>query len=638
MSSLDPSSEEGVKRSQIGIYLPGIIKTLGQHLYSDRSVAIRELIQNANDSLVNRQLTDPSCPQDLRIGIECDTGNDLLVIRDNGAGMTEAEIMDYLSTVGRSGTAEFRKVLEQENREEARRLIGRFGMGLLSAFVIAESVEIRTRSFRGDSTGFTWRCDGGAEYTLQKTPGLPIGSTIILDVKSTTDGFTSPDHVIELVRRYADFIEFPIYIGDKPLPVNAQTAPWYSRGSTMECADYIANRFHQPPMEVIPLDRRADGFDIGGALFIPQSGTGEPPALELYVSRMYIGKERELLPDWARFVGGVIETSELDVTTSRESVVRNTRFQRAQALIGERLAGFITELAISEPSRFNAILRAHELAVKMGALEDDHFFGMVKNHVQFDSDSGKTTIPVYLERASRRVPRGEKTIYFHSGGVESRQHQLLFAANGVPVIDAEEKIDRAFIEKYAEGERGLRAKMIDEAADALFDSVPPGTLEALIGRYADMDIVAKAVSFKPVSIPSLLVRSDRPAAGRLLEELGDDPDIPDLLRELFEAALSGRMGQKGSGWTLYLNSGNEVIRLLSVLEESDEVGLQCMKEVYNSAYLVATKGLSIQEVEKMAEMHTQTVAMLLRLSASLAEDTRQTGRGLRSWFLRQRRD
>lgn len=600
----------GIRRRRIRIHLPGVIKTLGQHLYSDNSVAIRELIQNANDSLITRRVEDEACPTDLRIEMDCDYMEDLLVVRDNGAGMTDQEITEYLSTVGKSGTDELRKTLEEQDAEEARRLIGQFGLGFLSAFVIAESVEVRTRSFKEGEPGFTWRCDGGTDYSLSESPDLPIGTEVTLHLRRDQDHFADGDHLTPIVRRFADFLSFPIYIGQTPLPINVQTAPWHSDASAAEYVDYIHRRFEEEALEVVPLRAEADEVQIGGALYIPESRRRDLGVVELYVSRMYVGPDHELLPDWAKFVGGVVESPSLDVTASREGPVRNSKYREVQALVADRLADAIGGLARDDSARFNRLVKAHEHPVKLGALEDDSFFALVKDHVEFDTDAGKMTIPQYLDRASRQSGDRVRTIYYHTGGVESRQHQLLFAANGIPVLDAEERIDQAFIEKYADQVRPVRAKEIDQASDALLNPVSSGTLEEVIGRYADMDITAKAAAFKPASVPALLAREERPR----IEMLLGDPEVPELLRQMFETLTRGHRGMSGAGWTLYLNTNNAVIRLLADLERNDDVKLQCMKEIYNSAYLVAAKGLSVHEVEKMAEIHSETVAMLLTLA------------------------
>ena len=610
----DPDHNPTARKGRIGIHLPGIIRTLGEHLYSEESVAIRELIQNCNDSLIRRQTQDRTCPEDLRIEIQCDFVQDILIIRDNGAGMTRQEITDYLSTVGRSGTDEFRKAVEQHDAEAARRLIGQFGMGFLSAFVIADSVTVRTRSYRRGEPGFTWRCEGGTDYSMAEVPDVPIGTEVVLHLRSEHDEFADDDSIGRFIHRYADFIGFPIYIGETPLPVNVQTGPWHRKASRAEYADYIERRFDEEPLEIIPLSSEDREAELGGVLFIPESRGSDLGVVELYVARMYIGSDHDLLPDWAKFVSGLVETSSLDVTTSRESAVHNAKYLSVQARIADHLARFISNLACDDPKRFNRVIEIHEHAVKIGALKDDRLFELVKDHVQFDSDAGKVTIPEYLERTARRNTGRVRTVYFHTGGIESRQHQLLFAANGIPVLDAEERFDRAFIEKYAKGTRRVRTKPVDQAADALFDSAPHGQLEELIGRYADMEIEAKAVAFKPESVPALLIRNDERGPAELFERLHSDADVPDELRQLFEMLTGRGLRMKGPNWTLCLNANNEVIRLLADLKGHDEVTLQCMKEIYNSAYLVAAKGLSVQEVEKMAEIHTETVAMLLRLA------------------------
>src|SRR5438876_7089547 len=280
----------------MSIHLHSVIKTLGESLYSDPSVSIRELIQNANDTCIVRMADDPEGVSDLKIHIRFDAWNRRLVIEDNGAGMTEEEVKEFLTVIGSSKTEQVRARLEQMGDGSlAERLIGRFGLGLLSAFIIGNSIEFATLSYKENAEPIWWKCDGGQEYQMGPAEGkTTIGTTVTVSVDPKHIGILNDDELTRLIHLYADLLSVPIYLNHNQIPINAMSAPWHREATEAEYRDFVAKRYpDEAILDIIPVEISEDDgkFKVGGVLFVPKQPlfiVREHGDVNVYVRRMFV--------------------------------------------------------------------------------------------------------------------------------------------------------------------------------------------------------------------------------------------------------------------------------------------------------------------------------------------------------------
>jgi molecular chaperone HtpG len=214
-----------MSKYQIQINLPGLLRMLGENIYSDPEVAVREMIQNAHDSSIVRTTKDPGF-QEPRIDLTFDKAARTLTIADNGTGMTESELHKNLATIGESFTRIQKEELRGQEREEAALLIGQFGIGLLSAFAIARKVEFLTRSYQADSTGLQWACEGDIHYTIEAAPKDDIGTRVVLHLLDSKLDLLDEKRLRQAIKKYADFLSVPILLSGQQ--VNTCTPPWSS--------------------------------------------------------------------------------------------------------------------------------------------------------------------------------------------------------------------------------------------------------------------------------------------------------------------------------------------------------------------------------------------------------------------------
>lgn len=412
MADLPPGRVRGYGSFQVDF--PNLIQVLGRSLYTTPTVAIRELIQNASDSLVARQATRViSHPA---IFVRADPKANSLVIEDNGIGMKEDDVVRGLASIGGSGTRNLRKKYATSNAEAARLLMGQFGIGFLSAFVIADRVIIDTLSVEPGARSIQWVCDGTSEYELRLGERTNPGTRVQLSIKAAHGNLVDEAALRNEIVRYGDLITFPIYLNDYPDSVNRMHAPWHVDGTEAEYSAYIHHRYGVVPLAIFPVDRRSPELSVQGVLFIPPSSAEWNRRLrgvDLFQQRMYVSEDFGILPEWAGFINGVLDCDTIQLVTSREKVITNNIEYRAlQAYLEETAASLVRRLAEEDRPTFLEVIRQHSWPVKWGAVRNDLFFEQVRDLIPFRTNVGPMVMPTYLDRVPERL--GVKTAYYAS--------------------------------------------------------------------------------------------------------------------------------------------------------------------------------------------------------------------------------
>jgi molecular chaperone HtpG len=468
------------------INVPGIIRTLGESLYSDPNVSVRELIQNANDTCIVRQAEEGTNAPPLEIHIRYDPYKRILVVEDNGTGMTAEEVKKFLTVIGSSHTDEVRRHLEEMGESNmAERLIGRFGLGLLSAFIIGEKIEFVTRSYKEGAEAIWWECAGEQEYQMGLGNKATPGTIVTVSIKPKHVGMLKEDKLTELIHLFADLLTVPIYLDPIPRPVNVMSAPWHREATEKEYRDYLTERYpNESILAIIPINIEEDNgaFKVGGALFVPKQPyfiVREHGDVIVYVRRMYVCRdERALLPDWAKFVKGVIESPNLHETTSREAIRRDENFERVRKTLGSAILDYLTRVSEQDPRLFREIVTNHNLVIKAWAIVSDELFDRIKDIVLFTTDAGQMNLKRYFEVSSYSKvakaagPNGEKRYIFYfstPGGVG--QHAMLFAAKGLRVIDAQHFPDEPFLQKYRDKHTDVELRRLDVGGEFIFEEL-----------------------------------------------------------------------------------------------------------------------------------------------------------------------
>jgi molecular chaperone HtpG len=471
-------SDTVAERHEFGAEVGRLLDLVVHSLYSEREIFLRELVANAADAMDRRRfeaLTDAALapPPEAKVRIVPDKSARTLLIADDGIGMGRQELIDNLGTIARSGTRAFGAALETAKPEERPSLIGQFGVGFYSAFMVADRVEVTSRK-AGSEEAFTWASDGG-QFTLAPAQRETAGTDVVLHVKSDADEYLDPMRLEAVVRKWADHITLPITIArdGKDLPANEGTALW--RKPRAEVSEQSYNEFYRHLGHLFDtpwatLHWRAEGMlEYYAILFLPGMKPFEPfdgdrdSHVKLHVRRMFITDKAELLPTWLRFVQGVVDTEDLPLNVSREILQTTPVLGRIRkALVGRVLTELKNRAKDAEDygkfwDNFGSVL-------KEGAWDDAEHRAEIAPLLRFRSSSqeGWTSLPDYLTR----MQPGQDTIWYLAGdnpdALRASPQLEGFRAKGTEVLLLADPID-AFWPERLDSFEGKHLKSVTQA-------------------------------------------------------------------------------------------------------------------------------------------------------------------------------
>ncbi|MEO7072169.1 MAG: molecular chaperone HtpG, partial [Rhodanobacter sp.] len=395
-----------------------VLHLVTHSLYSHKDIFLRELISNASDACDKLRFESIARPEltgensDLHIDVSWDPDARTITIADNGIGMTRDEVVANIGTIASSGTRRFLEAMSGEQKADAR-LIGQFGVGFYSAFVVADKVTVLTRhAGEAAADGVKWESDGKGEYSLEPAELAERGTSVVLHLKADEDEFLKRWQLRSLITRYSDHVAFPIRMpvekDDKPTDewetVNAASALWAKPKSEISDADYqgfYKSLGHDFNDALAWTHNRVEGNQsFTTLLYLPaqppfdlmMGGRDERKGLKLYIKRVFImDAAEELLPNYLRFVRGVVDADDLPLNVSREILQHNRQLERIKAACVKRVLDLIEKLATDEPEKFATFYKAFGNTLKEGIGEDANNRERIAKLLRFASTGTSTT-------------------------------------------------------------------------------------------------------------------------------------------------------------------------------------------------------------------------------------------------------
>lgn len=544
-----PAKISSVHKTQVD--LTGLMTVLGQHLYSTPMVALRELVQNAHDSLVRRRIEDKGFDGEGQIRVTGDVAKGIVRIVDTGAGLTEKEIHSFLATVGVGYT---RTLREKTDSEE---LIGLFGLGFLSAFVLADKVTLVTTSYRNPDQAWCYQSNDGRQYWVtEKPPRETVGTEVELILREPYRHLAGAGMLEKILGRYCALIPDPIYIGDSQEPLNAIAPPWRKdpdapvdhpvqyRKKCLAFASLFEERFEPLcTMEVKP----SGLSDARGLLWIQNGAsyaTSDNRNLSVFVRGMLLDDDaRDMLPPWAGFVGGVIESNHLTPTASREDLQKNDVYRAVVQALKEALVEGMATVARQDGAAWRRVLSRHNEALLGASLCDPRLFSLLADDLEIPTSQGDLPVEGLRHAGCLHVTLGSE------GGFE----EMLFRSLKVPVARGERYAVVPFLREWAT-QRGGRLIEVG-TAQGNQEMFTPGRLEDdeaqwLTGQLCDGELLVPA-HFAPAELPLVIVPDREAELKRRLEEDQADARISVTALKLaraFTAKVDGSVLSR-----LYLN-------------------------------------------------------------------------------------
>jgi len=461
-------------------------------LYTEKEIFVRELVSNASDALEklqNLKLTEKDLADEateLEISLTTDETAKTLTIQDSGIGMTRSELIENLGTIAHSGSKAFLKSLSEAGQKNAN-LIGQFGVGFYSAFMVAKSVKVYARSWRTAEPGHVWTSDGSGSYTVEEVPDQRRGVRIVIELKDDCGDYCQDWKVKEILERYSAFVSFPINLNGKR--INTVQALWLRSKAEIKDEEYTefykfqAHAFDEPRLR---LHFSADApLTINALLFVPKENAEKlgfsrtEPSVSLYCRKVLIdAKPKDLLPEWLRFLKGVVDSEDLPLNISRETMQDRALIEKLNKVITKRFLKFLEEEAKNRAEAYQDFYTQFGIFLKEGAALDFTHKDQLVKLLRFESsltEKGKTTsLADYVSRMSAE----QKDIYYLIGpnreAIEHGPYLEGLKARNLEVLFCYEPVDEYVMNNVREFD-GKKLQAADRGDLKLSDlPKPPG--------------------------------------------------------------------------------------------------------------------------------------------------------------------
>ncbi|CAN5295141.1 molecular chaperone HtpG [soil metagenome] len=429
-------------------------------LYTDRDIFVRELVSNASDALEkfrHEALTNADLAgkdEELKVRLTADKEKKTVTFEDNGIGMTHDELTGNLGTIASSGTKKFLTEALAGAKGGDLNLIGKFGVGFYSAFMVGKKVTVETRSFQPDSPGWLWESDGSGSYTIAPAEGLSRGTKITIELKDDAEEFGNDWKIKSIVKKFSSFVAFPVEVDGER--VNTVQAIWTRSKSEITDAEYdefykFVSNDHEAPRYRQHFTADAP-LAIRALLFVPQDhfermGMGRmEPGVDLYSRKVLIQKHPEnLLPEWMRFVKGVIDSDDLPLNISRETMQDSALVRKLSKVISTRFIKFLNEEATKDPAKYDEFYEKFGRFLKEGVTMDfankEEIAKLLRFETSMTEKGRKTGLSDYIAR----MKEDQKAIYYINGAsreaIEAGPYIEALRARGLEVIYNFEQID-----------------------------------------------------------------------------------------------------------------------------------------------------------------------------------------------------
>lgn len=596
-------------------------------LYTDKEIFIRELVSNAADALEKRRhfelihKRDPEKSNELGIAITVDNKEKTMTINDTGIGMNRDELIENLGKVAHSGAVEYLKKLGESDKKDVN-LIGQFGVGFYSAFMVAEKVEVESCSVESPGSGYRWTSSGSSEYSIEPIKKSDPGTSITLYLQKDAEEFAEEWRVKEIVERYSNFVSFPISINDQR--INVIQALWTRNPQDVKDQEYqelfkFLNYSNEDPLAWLHFTTDAP-INLKALLFIaPENpekmGFGRLETnVNLYSRRVLIQRQaKDLLPLWLRFLSGVVDSEDIPLNISRETMQDSALIRKISRMLTKRALKYLKETAEKNPDLYKRFWENFGSFIKEGVVTEFSDRDALSELLRFESSLTEPGQLTSLSEYVERMPETQKEIYYLAGanraGIESSPYIEVFRKRGIEVIYNFDPVDDFVMHHLLEykGKKTVSADSeklelpkqdFDEQlkSDDTVSTLSPEDIRA-IGDWIRSKLQEKVADVKSsdrlVDSPLILVNPDGAMTG--------------AMQRMLEAA--GRDVSYAVKRNLQFNPDHKIIRkLIELRKGDDDAATLVLEQLYDHAALDA--GMAV-ETRAMVDRMNRIISSML---------------------------
>lgn len=605
-------------KGNISVDSENLFPIIKKWLYSDKDIFLRELVSNACDAITKLKTIalsgEVDTDNDYKITVTVDKANKKLVITDNGIGMTADEIDKYINQIAFSGATEFLEKYKDENDDSAQ-IIGHFGLGFYSAFMVSDSVEIDSLSYRDGAKAAKWVCDGSMEFDMSDGERAVRGTQITLNIADDSTEFLEEFKIREILRKYCSFLPVEIYLentdkpepkdGEEPAvpkPINNTYPLWMKKPS--ECTDEEYKEFYttvfmdfNEPLFWIHLNVDYP-FNLKGILYFPKINhefSGVEGQIKLFNNQVFVADNvKEVIPEFLMLLKGVIDCPELPLNVSRSFLQNDGYVQKIASHITRKVADKLTSLYKNDRDNYVKYWEDINIFVKYGCVRDEKFYDKVKDALIYKNLDGDFKT---LDELTDGKEKAE--IYYVSDEKQQSQYINMFKEQGLDAVILPTMMDTHFISFIEMKDNNIKFKRIDSALSDISDSV-----EETDDAKALVDLFKSELNDETLKIEVQKLKNDAVPAVILLSE--ESRRMQEMYRS-YGQQFAGMANMFTDEFTLVVNANNELVTKLPTLDDDTK------KLVINHVYDLAKISHSPLDAEQMSKFIARSNELLKKL-------------------------
>lgn len=603
--------------AQLKIHSENILPIIKRWLYSDRDIFVRELVSNACDAIkklrvLREQGETDATDEQMRVDVTIDAEAKTLTFADTGIGMTADEVERYIAQIAFSGAEEF--VEKYKSKSDSEQIIGHFGLGFYSSFMVSDKVEISTLSYQPKSKSAYWSCDGSTEYQIEEGDRSERGTSVILHIGDEDKEFLDATVLRPILERHCRYLPTPIYLNGNR--INPSEPLWVKKPSDCSKQDYLEFYRSLYPMDDEPLfwvHLNVDyPFHLQGILYFPKFKRDLDPrrsTVSLYSNRVFVADNcKDILPEYLTVLRGAIDSPDIPLNVSRNALQMDRTVRQLAAHISKKVADSLAALHRDDRERYIACWPDIEVITKLGALEDPKFFERVKDLIIWKTTADEwVTAEQYLERYGDKTEK--KLYYLHSADI-AQPILKAYREKGIEALIANRMLDphvQSFLESKMDGAQFVRMDGTTEGA--LLD---PSREKNVLDADGRSEAAHIADTFKQlldrgeVDVKAKSLASDHLPGYIVFEEQQR------RLRDILSSQQGGGTAMQFGQPTYVVNTNSPIISAIQQLKTQDE-GLA--KEVANQLYdlsLLSQRELNPEDLNHYIERSTQLLEHLLK--------------------------
>ena len=605
-------------KGNISVDSENLFPIIKKWLYSDKDIFLRELVSNACDAITKLKTIalsgEVETDNDYKITVMVDKANKKLVITDNGIGMTADEIDKYINQIAFSGATEFLEKYKDENDDSAQ-IIGHFGLGFYSAFMVSDSVEIDSLSYRDGAKPAKWVCDGSMEFDMTDGERAERGTQITLNIADDSTEFLEEFKIREILRKYCSFLPVEIYLentdkpepkeGEEPAlpkPINNTYPLWMKKPS--ECTDEEYKEFYttvfmdfNEPLFWIHLNVDYP-FNLKGILYFPKINhefSGIEGQIKLFNNQVFVADNvKEVIPEFLMLLKGVIDCPELPLNVSRSFLQNDGYVKKIASHITKKVADKLTNLYKNDTDNYTKYWEDINIFVKYGCIRDEKFYDKVKDALIYKTLDGE-----YKTLEDLTAGKENAEIYYVSDEMQQSQYINMFKEQGLDAVILPTMMDTHFISFIEMKDQKVKFRRIDSALSDISDSVEDDDESKAI-----VDLFRNELNDESLKIEVQKLKNDAVPAVILLSE--ESRRMQEMYKS-YGQQFAGMANMFTDEFTLVINANNELIAKLPSLDEDTK------KLVINHVYDLAKISHSPLNAEQMSNFIARSNELLKKL-------------------------